>query len=207
MTSYSLKFFNRWSSLAVPEYARKESLDIFNAPSSRYMNIFGVFPYNDSQTSFVQNLVWYDTTPGIKILPIPNGSAYNVVVHNNFKATIKKSWIEFSWCLDNDEDLEEFDTAFAVEVVLFSGVSATTSNYSRLYDRILYFNKNHPCRFEIPDFVDIPCAKDRSIFLGVNFTPIALNEESQPVILSANINVNSELNVIIDEEYTPTVTP
>lgn len=207
MTSYSLKLYNRWSNFPVPEYARKESLDVFRAPSSRYMNIFGVFPYGDGQTSFVQNLVWYDSNPGIKILPPSTGLASTNVVHNNFKTTIKKSWIEFSWCLDNDEELDEFDTAIAVEVVLFTAGSSTSTSLSRLYDRILFFDKSHPVRFEIPDFVDIPCAKDKSIFIGVNFTPIALNEESQPVIQNGNFNVNSEMNVIIDEEYTSTVTP
>lgn len=208
MASYSLKYFNRYNNVSVPEYARKESLDIFSAPVSRYMNIFGVFPYNDSSTHFVQNLVFYDVNPGIKILPVPNGFAPNSAVQNNFKATVKKSWIEFSWCKDDDESFEEFDTSFAVEVVLFAATSSSASTVStRLYDRIQYFNMNHPCRFEIPDIVDVQVSKAKSIFIGVSFTPLALNSESQPVVASANFNVNSELNVIIDEEYTPVVTP
>lgn len=201
MSTYSLKVFNRSSS--VPDYAIVPSSDVQGAPYTTLVNVCGVFPYSASQTNFVQNLVFYDSTGQIHILPPGTGYSGTTVVHTNFKAFVKKSWIEFGWCLEDDaESPDVFESAMNVEVVLFTATGSTGVTYTRIYDRVLYFDKNHPVRFEIPDISDISVNKERSVFLGVNFVPIA-QEGGAAVLQSGNFTVNSEFCVVVDPQFTP----
>lgn len=202
MADYSLKVFNR--RFTVPEYALIPSNDVQGAPYAVFNNILGVFPYSSSQTSFVQNLIWYDATGNIRILPPATGVSGNQVVHSNFGVSLRHCWIEFAWCLDGGaDDPDQFESTFAVEVVIYSAATSSGVTSTRLYDRVLMLDKTHPVRFEIPDVTNIAIGKEKSVFVGVNFVPIALSGDV-PVIESGNFTVNSEFCVIADPQYTPT---